>query len=331
MSRIVKIKGLILGFAIIAFSFSTQAQSLEEAQLAYNAGVTAKNEGNIEEAISQFEACIKASEVILTQGDDEVVEGLLSTVTAVVPGLYLKLGSDQILANKINEGLVSLNKTIEVAESYGDTDSKDKAEKLITQVHYKVGGSKYKAGDLDAALVEFDKALAMDSNFVAAYYIKAVVYKKQDNDELLKATALKGIEVAKANNDKKNQEKIEKLAKGHFLKKGNDAKGASKYDEAIINLNNALEFDANDATALYLLSSTYLAKGDNSNAIEIGEKAIASEEGGAEAQAKIYMVIAEAQVNNGDASGACASYKKAAVGQYSEIANYKIQQELKCE
>lgn len=327
----VKLKGLLLLLTLIATPLFVNAQSLEDAQKAYNAGVTAKTDGNIEEAIAQFTTCVETCEVLYEEEEDETAEELMYTVQAYIPGLYLKLGSDQLQAKQITAGLDNLYKAREVAETYGEEDTKEKAEKYITQVHYKVGASKYKAEDYDAAHEELDKALAMDPTYVKAYYLKSVAYKKQENEEAFKANSLKGIEVADAKNDKKNKDKIVALAHGYYLKKGNDEKTAAQLDDAIASLNSALEFKATDVTTLYLLSSTYLAKGSYADAVTTGETAVANETGGEEAQAKIYMVIAEAQAKDGNNGAACASYKKAAVGQYAELANYRIEHELKCE
>lgn len=326
----VKFKGLVLLFALIAAPFFANAQSMEEAQTAYNAGVTAKTDGDLAEAIAQFTTCVETCEY-LVEDEEEGAEDLMYQVQAYIPSLHLQLGSAQLKEKKITEGLENLYKAKETAELYGEDEAKTKAVKYITQVHYKVAGSKYKGADYETALVELDKALAMDPTYVPAYYLKTVVYKKQANDEAFKAAATKGIEVGTAKKDKKNTDKIIALAHGHFLKKGNEAKGASKLDEAIAYLNSALEFKADDVTTLYLLSSTYLEKGSYGDAVATGEKAVEAETGGAEAQAKIYMIIAEAQAKDGNNGAACASYKKAAVGQYAELANYRIEHELKCE
>jgi tetratricopeptide (TPR) repeat protein len=331
MKIMLKFKSFYFVVALVLSSFVIDAQSLEEAQVAYNAGVTANGEGNVEEAINQFESCITISQALVDAEEDETAEQLLSTVQAVVPGLYMKLGSTQISAGEVETGLASLYTAKDLAVQYGDSDTEEKVLNAIPQIHYKNAAGKYKAGKLDEAIAELDKALAISPDFVSAYYLKAVVYKKQNNGALLKATADKGIEAATAANDEKNKDKIIKLAKGYFLKKGNEAKKASNNEEAISNLIIALEYAPTDATALYLLSSTYLANGNYDEAIEAGDKAIANEAGDDEAKAKIYMVIAEAQTKSGDTGAACTSYKKAAVGQYTELATYKIEQELKCE
>ena len=327
----VKIKDFVLLIAFLATSLFVNAQSLEDAQKAYNAGVTAKTDGNIVEAIAQFTSCVEMCETLYEEEEDETAEELMYTVQSYIPGLYLKLGTDQVQNKQVQEGLANLYKCREISESFGDSDTKAKAEKFITQIHYKLGASKYKAGDFETAHVQLDKALEITPNYVSAYYLKSVLYKKQGDDAMLKSTAMKGIEIADAKNDIKYKDKIVKLAKGYFLKKGNDAKGASKYDEAIENLNIALEFVPTDVTTLYLISATYLAQGKYSNAVKTGESAVQNEKGGAEAQAKIYMIIAEAHAKNGNTTVACSTYKKAAAGQYAELANYRIQHELKCE
>ncbi len=331
MNLKVKLKGIVLMMALLAFSFSMNAQTLEEAQKAYNAGVTAKGEGNLQEAITQFTTCVGMCETLYEEDEDETAEELMYSVQAVIPGLYLQMGTEQLKNQQVDEGVETLKETVKIAGDYGDAEVKDKAEKYLAQVYYKLGASKYKAGEMDAAIAELDKALEVSPDYIGAYYLKTVVYKKKEDDEMLKSTALEGIAKADASNETKYKEKIQSLANSHFLKKGNDAKTAGNYDEAITNLNSALEFNSSDVTSLYLLSSSYLEKGSYDEAIEAGNKGVEAETGGEEAQAKIYMIIAESQAKKGDVGGACATYKKAAVGQYAELANYRIEHELKCE
>jgi len=310
---------------------SAFSQTFEDAQTAYKAAVEADQAGNTEEAIKQFNACIDACEYLVEEEEDEKAEDLLMSVQAIVPKLYLSLGTNQIKEEEVTKGLENLYKAKEVATSYGDKETAEKANSIIPQVHYKLGTSKFKSEDLDGAVVELDKAIAADPDYVAAYYLKSFIYKKKGDDETFKKVALDGIAAAKRSNDPKMEAKIQDLGLKHFLKEGNDAKGSAKYDDAIRLLNNALEFDANDGTALYLLASTYSSKGDYSEAITTGQKAVEAETGGAEAKARIYLMIAEAYAKKGDNSAACEAYKKASVGQYAEHAQYQIEHVLKCQ
>ncbi len=323
-------KSIITVVILSIMPISLTAQTLEEAQKAYNAGVTANGEGNVEEAIAQFITCIEACEVLVEEDEDEVAQELMDQVTLVVPKLYLQLGTTQLQDEEMESGLANVYKANETAGNYGDNETLEKTKEIIPKIHYKVGVGKYKAGDVDGAIAEFDKAIAVNADYGSAYYIKAVAYKKKDDDETFIAIAKQGIEACKRSNDKKMEIKISELARKHFLKKGNDAKGASKYADAETFLNASLEFDPGNSTALYLLAQTYVATKKYDAAIEAGKKAIENETEGEEAKAKIYMVIGESQVAKGDVAGACETYKKAAVGQYAELANYKIEHELKC-
>jgi tetratricopeptide (TPR) repeat protein len=325
----VKIKSLIAALLFLA-PFVLNAQTLEDAQKAYNAAVTANNEGNLPEAITQFNVCLEACDYLVEEQEDETAEELQMTVQGVVPKLYLQLGSDQLQNQQITEGLENIYKAKEAGNKFGDKETVEKANKVIPQVHYKLAAQFYKEEKLDEAIAECDKAIAADADYTNAYYIKAAILKKKD-DASFKTVALAGIAVCKRINDTKNEQKIVDLGYKTFLKKGVDAKGASKYDEAISDLNSALEFSPNDATAFYLLASIYNAQGKNADAIAAGQKAIEFETGGDEAKAKIYMIIAESQAKKGDNAAACAAYKKAAVGQYAESANYQIVHVLKCQ
>ncbi len=331
MRKEVKNRIIIALVLLMAAPLAVFSQTLEEAQKAYNAGVVAKQEGNLEEAINQFDVCNKACEYLVDEMEDETAEELMYTVQGAIPTLYYQLGMEQLQNQEVQKGIDNIYKAKEVAGLFGNQDIADKATKVIPQIHYKIGASKYKKGDLEGAIAELDKGIAADADYASVYYLKAVVLKKKEDDAAFKQTALDGIAAALRSNDVKTKQKIEDLGLKYFLKKGNDAKGAEKYDEAVTNLTQALEFDENDGTTLFLLTSTYSAQGNYSKAIETGEKAVAAETGGAEAKAKIYLVIAEAEAKKGNNSAACAAYKKAAVGQFAEHANYQMEHVLKCQ
>lgn len=326
-----KLTSIIALVIIMVLPLSVFSQTLEDAQKAYNAGIAANSEGNVEEAISQFNKCIEACEYLVDMEEDETAEELLYNVQAVVPKLYYQLGTTQLTNNEIEKGIENINKAKKVAGEYGDTETEEKATKVIPQIYYKLAASKYKADKLDDAISDLDKSIAADADYSPAYYLKAVTYKKKGDDETFKKTALEGIAAAKRSNDRKMESRITELGLKHFLKLGNDAQGAAKYGEAVGYLNSALEFDENDVTALFLLTTTYNSKGDYNDAISTGEKAVAAETGGPEAQAKIYLIIAEAYAKKGDNSAACSAYRKAAVGEYQEHAEYQIKHVLKCE
>ncbi|MBN2484611.1 MAG: hypothetical protein JXB34_01425 [Bacteroidales bacterium] len=330
MKKAVKLKIYMAALLVMA-PFMLQAQTLDDAQKAYNAAVTANNEGNLAEAIAQFTTSLDACEYLVEEEEDETAEELLNTIQSVLPKLYLQLGSEQLQNQQVTEGLENLYKAKDLSRKFGEKETLEKVTNIIPQVHYKLAASLYKEDKLDEAVAECNKAIEVNADYTAAYYIKAAILKKKDDDAAFKTAALEGIVACKRTNDSKQEQKIADLGYKHFLKKGIDAKGASKYAEAIDFIKSSLEFEANDATSLYLLASIYSSQGDFNQAISTGNLAIENEKGGDEAKAKVYMIIAEAHAKKGDNAAACAAYKKAAVGPYLESANYQIEHVLKCE
>lgn len=327
----VVLRSIIMVIVALLLPLSVSAQTLADAQKSYNAAVTANGEGNVEEAISQFNTCIETCEYLVEEEEDEEAEELMYKVQAVVPRLYLQLGTNQLKNKQIKEGLDNLYKGKEVAGNYGDKESLEKANQLIPKVHYTLGGSKMKSGDLDGAITELDKAIKANADYAKAYYLKTAVYKQKGDDDAIAATAKLGIAASKRDKDMKTGSKISELAEKHFLLKGNEAKGASKLEDAVNYLNNSLEFNPVNPTTLYLLAQTYSAQKKYAECISTAKTAVENENGSDEDKAKIYMLIAESQTSLGKNTEACASYKKAAVGAYEELATYKIKHELKCE
>jgi tetratricopeptide (TPR) repeat protein len=317
--------------AILIFSsIILNSQTLEDAQKAYNAAVYANNQGQLPEAVAQFDICLETCTKLVKEKENKAAAELMVAVRGILPKLYLQLGSELLKQEKTGEGLTTIYLAKDAAQKYGDKEIEDTADKLIPQIHYKIAASLFKTEKLNDALVHCDKAIAINADFASAYLIKTAIFKKKNNDVAFKSTAQAGIEVCKRINDTKTQETITDMAYRFYLTKGLESKGNLNYEEAIGFLNSSLEFRQNDATAFYLLALIYNATEKYSDAIATGQKALEFEKGNDETKAKIYMLIAEAYAKNGDISSACTTYKKAAVGIYLEIANYQIVQVLKC-
>ena len=73
------------------------------------------------------------------------------------------------------------------------------------------------------------------------------------------------------------EDKMVKLTGGYFLKKGNDQKAASQYDAAMVSLNRAIEIEAENVTAYYLLTSIYNSQNNWDQAIEMAQKGLSFE------------------------------------------------------
>lgn len=319
----------VLWIALIFVSTGIFAQELEDAKKLFNEGAEAVNADDLELAIQKFTEAADIANTVYEDYEDEEAENIMYMAQEQIPKLYFKLATTKLQNKEYKAGLEAAYNARETADSFGDDDTYKKASSVISKVHYQMGATKYKKSDFDGALVELDKAIEVNPDYSSPYYMKAAILKQQDKDDEFKKTCVDGIDAAKRSADSKDEAKIIKLASGHFLKKGNEAKGAAKYNEAIEYLNSAMSFDPSDGLAPYLLASVYEAQGKYDDAITAAKKSIANESD-AEEKAKAYMIVGNAYFQKGDKASACDAYSKAAVGQYAEMANYKIEHEIKC-
>lgn len=322
---------IIISMLCLGLIFAAgKAQSLDEARQLYNDGGSAAGAGDLQTAINKFDSCLTLCQNLQKDEESTDVEDLQTKVENALPVLYYQLCTQKLQNKDIKGGLAEAYKAKEAAEKYGDNDTRAKVIALIPQIHYAIGASYYKSKQYDKSLAEMTKAIAVDSNYANAYYLEAVIYKDQNNIDKLIEVSKKGIQAAKAENDTKTEENIINLASTHFLKKGNDAKDAGKYDEAIGYLNKSLIFDPENSTTYFLLTTVYNSKKDWDKAIEAANKGLKYETGTQDAKARFYYELGNAYYGKGDNSAACDAYSKAEVGSFLQNAKYQMEHVVKC-
>ena len=330
--KVMQNKRITLTLLCLVFAVGlSRAQSLDEAKQLYNEGGTAAGNGDIQTALDKFNACLDMCHDLLKEDEDADVEDLQTTVEKAVPVLYYQSCTKKLQDKDIKGGLADAYKAKETAEEYGDDDTRAKVVAIIPQIHYAIAASDYKNAQYDKAIGEINKAVAVDSNYAKAYYLAAVIYKKQDNDDMLIEASKSAVRAAKADNDSKTEQNAVNLASTHFLKKGNDAKDAAKYDEAVSMLNKSLIFDPENATTYYLLTTVYASKKDWDKVIESANQGLKYEDGATDAKARFYYELGGAYFAKGDNSSACDAYSKAAVGSFLQNAKYQMEQVVKCQ
>ena len=316
---------LALIVAFIATS-TVSAQTINEAKQAFNDGLAAREAGNYDESIAKIESCIEQLDAILEEDEEnEEADELLGNAEELLPTVKYQKAKITFEAKDMNNALEQFKEALKSGESYGNQTVIDNCNKYLTQIYYIRGGSKYKAKDFEAAVAEFDKALEYDPNFAKAFYYKMAIAKNNDEDVLVKENADKGLTAAEVSNDKKTAEKISNSATAYYLNKGIDAKKAGKYQSAADNFNQAIVYDDKNVNAYYYLASSKNELKSWNDAIEAAKKGIELETSPSE-NAKIYYELGTAYVGINDNANACSAFKKAAVGQYAEAANYQIQQ-----
>ncbi len=312
---------------VSAFPLILKGQNtLEDAINEYNKGVLSNNADSIDAAIAHFEKCIE----ICNQLGDEGEERRIQT-EALLPTLYYNKAAKSLKEEKYDEAIPQFNKAAEIATKYGDQQTAEKANKIIPQIYYQIGNDKFNNNDISGAVASFNKVIELEPDNAKAYYNLARIYKKNDDMSQFKKNVDKTIELARLQNDTKILEAANIIGRDYYLIKANNARTAKKYSEAVDFAKLTISYDEKNATAYYILSSAYNSLSKWDDAIAAGNEALKYEQDDPQKEAKIYYELGIAYSNKSDKAKACAAYKKAAVGQFQQAAEYQIKQVLKCE
>jgi predicted Zn-dependent protease len=324
------LKVFVVFISFLAIGSIASGQTLDDFREAYNNGVNAQQANNLDEAIANFNKCIEIYSQLGTY-DSLEAEDIIIMVESNMPALYYKVAMELYNEKNLDGAIEKFEETIEVADKYNDPGLSAKASKVVPQLYYMRAGNKYNGNDFEGALADYDKAIEIDPEYDKAYYMKSLIYKKQENEEAFLEATRKAIEFgAKANNESVVNNAKESAGK-YFLIKGNEAKEDEQYEDAKKYIKLALEFNNEDPVSYYILASVNNLTGNYDGAIESAKSALAYEADDPVQKAKIYYELANALKEKGENEKACDAYKKAAYGAYKEASEYQIKHVLNCE
>jgi len=306
--------------SVVAFS-----QTKQDVAKAYNAGAGLMKT-NPQAAIDSLQKGIEIASQVGSEADEykQMAEGLL-------PDSYYQLGIKKYKSKDLEGAAEAFQKAADAGAKYGDADVKSKAEKIIPQLYFAVGNNEYKNKNYDAAIASFEKAIAINPNYDKAYFGEFLVYRAQENTDKLIEAADKTIETSKATNDNAILNKVQSTARDYLVVAAAKFKDKNELDKALELTKKALEYDPEYKEAHYLLATIYNKQSKWDEAIASANEALKYENGGAEAKARIYYELGTAYAGKGENSAACDAFKKAAVGNYAQSANYQIKNVLKCQ
>jgi tetratricopeptide (TPR) repeat protein len=304
MKGLRKIAGL---FALLAVSQAgLLAQEINDAINAFNQGRELIIADESESAIVSMETCVTLCEQI----GDSAYE-LKYKAIQQIPGLYYKVAYKYYTVDKnIPECIKASKTTIKVSEKYSNTETNEKAQKLLTLAYNSLGTTFLNNNDNEKAISTFDSALMINPEYTKAILNKALTYKKM-NDQLkfgetidLFITKIKTlvdtIQLAQAN----------KLAIEYYKNSGIKANQANKLTDAISLLNSALKY-GNDKDVYYQLANVYNKQKKYTEGLSNAQKGLELETGTPELKAKFYYELAVAQAGKSDVGSACESFKNA--------------------
>ena len=308
------------------FSFSVNAQTINEVIESFNAGAAEVTSGNYESAIAKFESTIEQATALGAEGDEMKVKA-----EGQIPPLYYRMAMDTYKAKDIPGAIVKFEETVAACDKYGNDDVKGKSLKYIPQLYNSNGNTQLKAGDFEGAIASFDKAVEYQPDYARAIYGKGLVYRKQKDQDNMVATLEQAIEVGNAAGDEKTVAAATKILKDGYVNAGKLAFKDENYADAISNFESSFKYDPENAEVYYLICVANGRQGDFEKAVESGTKALEYEEDDADKKAKIYYELGNAYVGLVQNDKACEAFKNCLVEPYTASVKHQMDNVLKCQ
>lgn len=311
---------ILLFIGMVSF---TIAQDLNEAGMAFNDGNEAIKSKDYAGAVKHYENSLDMCSMI---GADAAE--LQSKVEAQITKAYYY--NAQILAKKKKypESITQCEKALKAAVVSNDTKTKKKVENFIPKVYSYEGLGLISDKKYDEAIAVFQKALENKETCVTSYYGLGLAYKEKDDIE----TAIQNFDLAVSNgagNPKAKKMVANSKEAGQKMLEAAAAKELQieHSDKAVEYLNKAIEYDGGSFNTYYLLTLA-------NNKLKKFDDAVASATKGLGFEGSdknlLNFELGKAYEGKGDATNACAAYKKVTSGPNLQAAQFQIKEVLKC-
>ena len=131
------------------------------------------------------------------------------------------------------------------------------------QDYYNEGFASHKAGDRDAAMASYTKAIEADPSFAPAYYNRACIHLVRKNYDGLLNDSTRALDLG------------HKSRANLFCLRGTGWAGKGNFDKALLDHDQAITLDPNYALAYNNRGNDYYRKGDMNRAMRDSDKSIA--------------------------------------------------------
>ncbi len=297
----------------------------------FNDGAAKVNAGDFKTAIADFEEVIAMAETVGAPANDLKVKS-----QAQLPVLHYQVATAHMKQKKYDEAIISLKKTIELSELYGNnTDNKAKAMKYLPQLLTGVGSQKYKEQNFPGALENFDEAIKYDPNYAKAFLGKGLIFADQFKGKEMVENFSKAIELSKQVGDEKTVEMAQTRLGAFYINQGNlDMADVDPEDEdftnAIASFETAISYNPAATDAYYMLAVIWNRSIEFDKAIENAKKALESETDPTKIAA-INLELGNGYNGIAEYDHACEAYNKAMVEPFYEKALAKKEKVPGCE
>ncbi|XWN38734.1 MAG: hypothetical protein ROO71_07225 [Balneola sp.] len=327
-------KSLLVLFVGLLTSAAYAQSTYEDAVNLYNAGDEQAKAKEYDKAIESYkQAAVIGEELGTPQGTD-----IKTRSEQQIPKVQINKAGSMFNAFRSSKQIPDLDKaiaeferTVEIAEEYGDNRVMQTAQGYVPQLYYQKGTMLFKREMYEEADNALNSAIQANANYAQPYYTKGLVAKKLSEDI---NDALRWFDQAIAVADKTNKGQISRQAKNaahdELLFRGAKLIESKNYSDAIDLLKLATEYDAESADVYYRIAEAYNKQSKYDLAISNAKTALTHENGGKTDKAKIYFEMGFAYQMKGDKAEACSAYTDASFGSFKAPAEHSMEFELKC-
>ena len=202
----------ILGSILVAASLSAQTQT--DVINEFNEGVANVNNQEYELSIEHFTRVLSLAEVV---GDS--ANELKEKAEQQIPLAYYRQATMFLKRKQFDNAIPYLEQTIEFSKLYNNNEeSRQKASKYLLQSYMREGQRNYKNKSYEDALSYFDKVLAMKEGLYQAHQGKGMIFRDQDEPDMMLEEFTLAKEGAMARNDTKTITSINKVIDLYYNK-----------------------------------------------------------------------------------------------------------------
>ncbi len=309
---------------LMVMTISVYGQTRNELVEIYNSALDLID-SDIKAAIEQMEKAIEMAEELGEEGME-----VKDMAEVQLPGLYYDMSIGLTREGETDAAIEGFENAIELADKYGDPETKQRSENVLHQLYFSKGNSLFRDNDNDSALDFFNKALEINPQYARAHLGKGLVYRRLEETEDFRTSIDAAIEYGLQANDEQIVATAERTARDYFIVRGARAKSDNNLERAREFLRSSLNYDPNFPETHYLIATIYNEQGNHTEAVKSAERAIEVSDGTAEEKAKFYFELAKAHMELGNTSAACSAFENAAHGGYAESARYHMEHVLNC-
>ena len=312
----------ILGGILMAGLLS--AQTLTDVINEFNTAVEKVNNQEYDVSLEHFNQVLAMAETVGAEADE-----MKEKAEQQIPLAYYRQATLFLKRKQFDNAIPYLEKTIESAAAFNNNDeSKQKSTRYLMQSYMVEGQRSYKNKSFDASLELFDKALAMNDGLYQAHQGKGMVYRDQEEIEMMMEEFAIAKEGALAKNDTKTISSINEVIDAHYNKIIQEEMEMVDTEEAdysyvVESCENALAANPENARALYHLALVSNKKIEYEAAIDFALKATQFETEAVWISA-IYFELGHAYQNSVEYEKACEALQKVVEEPFLTRAEKKI-------